>query len=167
MTITQKQLPSFLTAFFNVVCNHVFYLFTYFDPVVVDVGVTTSKKFFKIHLNQHWNFMYLFPLLFTFITFFYGNVLMVYFAENDLSLETLQRSPVSLMHQAMPKSMWSQIDVIYRLAVATVLFNYLTFFRRPYTGGRYEVVVKKKKIIKEDKNKQRRKHSSMSIFGKS
>ncbi len=166
MTSTQQHLPSFFTVFFNVVCGHAYDLMTYFDPVVVVESVRPPKKSTRIQENQPWNFVYFFPLLFTLASFLYGNVLLVYIEEGDLSLETLQRSPVSLMHQAMPQSMWPQIDIIYDLAVATVLLNYFTFFRRPYTGGRYEVVVRKKKIKNENKNKKRKKHSSMSIFGK-
>ena len=82
------------------------------------------------------------------------------------------------MHQSMPPDMWSQVDVIYYLAVATILLNYFTFFRRPYTGGRYEVV----RVLKGDQSSsksnssaggggggsQKRKevYLSMTIFGK-
>ena len=82
------------------------------------------------------------------------------------------------MHQSMPPDMWSQVDVIYYLAVATILLNYFTFFRRPYTGGRYEVM----RVLKDDRTsssinsaggggggggqKRKEAYHSMTIFGK-
>ncbi|KAH9408036.1 hypothetical protein TYRP_011689 [Tyrophagus putrescentiae] len=136
-------------------------LVTYFDPLVVVAVVehpqsarlspppAAAKDPFQTPSisQQSWNFVYLFPLLFKLASLLYGNLLLVYLEEGELSLETLQRSPVALMHQSMPPDMWSQVDVIYYLAVATILMNYFTFFRRPYTGRRYEVM----RVLKDDR----------------
>ncbi|KAH9409183.1 hypothetical protein TYRP_023722 [Tyrophagus putrescentiae] len=95
----QQQSSLLFAALCNVVRGHALDLVTYFDPLVV-VAVVEHPQSARLSppppaaknplqtpsiSQQSWNFVYLFPLLFTLASFLNGNLLLVYLEEGELS----------------------------------------------------------------------------------
>ena len=96
----QQQSSLLFAALCNVVRGHALDLVTYFDPLVVVVAVVEHPQSARLSppppaaknplqtpsiSQQSWNFVYLFPLLFTLASFLNGNLLLVYLEEGELS----------------------------------------------------------------------------------
>ena len=159
-------------AFFKIIKRHFTALILYFDPMVIsdysaaffsrDKNDSNNNSLSSALCRQPWwqlsssSRVYLFPLITIISTALYGNLLIVCYESAEFSAEDnsnkcnltvafLQRSPVVMLHQMLPQVMWSQMDVVYSLGILTVVINYATFLKQPYTAGRYELVKTRRK----------------------
>lgn len=119
-------------------------------------ALCTRQPWWQLSSSSSSSRVYLFPLITIISTTLYGNLLIVCYESAEFSAEDnsskcnltvafLQRSPVVMLHQMLPQVMWSQMDVVYSLGILTVVINYATFLKQPYTAGRYELVKTRRK----------------------
>lgn len=115
--------------------SHYQILYLYLDPLNLQELLFTSLKL---------KCSFIFPNLTILVTLFIGDVYFVYSSKNNfsLTLDLVMSNPRLMTHQAFPREMWSQMDVIYTIAVASSFVTYIILITNPYTVDRYLAKVK-------------------------
>lgn len=91
-----------------------------------------------------WNFQFCVPVITLIISFFIGNIGLVFWSKDftnnknlSLTLNYLTTHPCLMTHQAFPKEMWPQIDAVFTMVFIFSLVSYCTLIQSSYKIDRY------------------------------
>lgn len=118
---------------------HCFAFYKYLDPLgFQELPISDANSNFVLKFN----FQFLYSIINLLITFIIGNFCLVYWSntlESNflLTFDFLINSPRLMSHQAFPKEMWPQMDVVSNMVILFSLVTYFILCKNPYNVDRY------------------------------